>query len=82
MRLWKEGVAMTAAPTTIMSMSQVVNALRILQGGTGMGKIVLVHQEDDVLPVLPPSPAPLGFSPDASYVLSGSLGGIDRSVAA
>lgn len=82
MRLWKEGVALPAAPTTIMPMSQVVDALRILQGGTGMGKIVLVPREDDVLPVLPPSPAPLGFRPDASYVLSGGLGGIGRSVAA
>jgi hypothetical protein len=82
MRLWKEGVALPAAPTTIMPMSQVVDALRILQGGTGMGKIVLVPREDDVLPVLPPSPAPLGFFPDASYVLSGGLGGIGRSVAA
>ncbi|KAJ4863148.1 KR domain-containing protein [Trichoderma breve] len=82
MRLWKEGVALPAAPTTIMPMSQVVDALRILQGGTGMGKIVLVPREDDVLPVLPPSPAPLSFRPDASYVLSGGLGGIGRSVAA
>ncbi|KAL7959326.1 hypothetical protein V8C34DRAFT_280434 [Trichoderma compactum] len=82
MRLWKEGVALPASPTTIMPMSQVVDALRILQAGTGMGKIVLVPREDDVLPLLAPSPAPLGFSRDASYVLSGGLGGIGRSVAA
>jgi len=82
MRLWKEGVALPASPTTIMPMSQVVDALRILQAGTGMGKIVLVPREDDVLPLLPPSPAPLGFCRDASYVLSGGLGGIGRSVAA
>jgi hypothetical protein len=81
MRLWKEGVALPAFPTTIMPMSQVVDALRILQAGTGMGKIVLVPRDDDVLPVFPPSPAPLRFSPDASYVLSGGLGGIGRSVA-
>jgi hypothetical protein len=65
-----------------MPISQVVDALRILQAGTGMGKIVLVPRENDVLPVLPPSLAPLGFSEDVSYVLSGGLGGIGGSVAA
>jgi NAD(P)-dependent dehydrogenase (short-subunit alcohol dehydrogenase family) len=40
-----------------------------------------VPREDDILPILPPLPAPLGFRPDASYVLGGGLGGIGRSVA-
>lgn len=80
-RLWELGVAQPATPTTIMPMSQVVDALRILQAGTGMGKIILVPQDDDLLPIVPPSPPPYRFRPDVTYLLSGGLGGIGRSSA-
>jgi hypothetical protein len=81
-RLWTLGIAKPAAPTTVMPMSRVVEALRVLQAGTGMGKIILVPREDDVLPVVPPSRPPCTFLNDATYVLSGGLGGIGRSIAA
>jgi len=80
-RLWEQGVFKPATPMTIMPMSQVVDGLRILQSGKGMGKIVLVPREDDVLPIVPARPAPYYFREDASYFLSGGLGGIGRSIA-
>lgn len=81
-RLWQIGVAKPATPTTIMPMSQVVDGLRILQAGTGMGKIILVPQDDDLLPIVPPTQPLYQFRPEATYFLSGGLGGIGRSTAA
>lgn len=80
-RLWEQGVFKPATPMTIMPMSQVVDGLRILQSGKGIGKIVLVPREDDVLPIVPARPAPYHFRADASYFLGGGLGGIGRSIA-
>lgn len=81
MRLWNEGVAKPANPTTIMKMSQVEEGLRLLQSGKGMGKIIVVPSADDVLPIVPATPAPYALRPNATYFLSGGLGGIGRSMA-
>jgi NADPH:quinone reductase-like Zn-dependent oxidoreductase len=79
--LWKGGHIHAARPTKVMSFSQVEEALRILQSGKGTGKIVMVPRPDDEMPIVPAQPAHVTFTDDASYVFSGGLGGIGRSIA-
>ncbi|KAL9122567.1 MAG: hypothetical protein Q9187_000881 [Circinaria calcarea] len=80
-RLWKDGHIKAAKPTTILTFSQVEEALRILQSGKGMGKIILVPSPDGIVPIAPAQPPKYQFEAEASYVLSGGLGGIGRSIA-
>ena len=80
-RLWTEGVVRAAEPTEIMPMSQTLEAFQTLQTGKGMGKMVLVPHPEDVVPIVPAQSKPYEFKQDATYVLSGGLGGIGRSTA-
>ncbi|KAH9827289.1 polyketide synthase [Teratosphaeria destructans] len=80
-RLWEQGVARPAVPTKIMPMFQVQEGLSILQGGKGAGKMIFVPSPEDQIPIVPAQPVPYRFRQDATYVLSGGLGGIGRSTA-
>ncbi|KAI1505135.1 iterative type I polyketide synthase [Biscogniauxia marginata] len=79
--LWKGGHIHAAKPTKIMTFSQIEEALRILQSGKGMGKIVMVPSPDDIVPIVPAQPPEYRLEANASYVISGGLGGIGRSMA-
>jgi len=80
-QLWTEGIVKAAEPTRIMPMSQALEAFQTLQTGKGMGKMVLVPHPEDIVPIVPARPEPYRFKSDATYVLSGGLGGIGRSTA-
>lgn len=56
-------------------------ALRIMQSGKHMGKIVLVPQSGDLVKVAPSRMNPQLLRDDASYLLIGGLGGIGRATA-
>jgi NADPH:quinone reductase-like Zn-dependent oxidoreductase/acyl transferase domain-containing protein len=67
-------------PITAYSMSQVQDALRHMQSGKHIGKLVIEAHDDDVVPVVtPPKPA-TKFSPNATYVVSGGFGGLGREI--
>ncbi|KAH9904009.1 iterative type I polyketide synthase [Xylariomycetidae sp. FL2044] len=80
LRLWEDGRIRAPAPVTTMRFSEVEAALRTLQSGKGMGKIVLVPSPDDLVPVAPPQPPLYELHADASYIIGGGLGGIGRSM--
>jgi NADPH:quinone reductase-like Zn-dependent oxidoreductase/SAM-dependent methyltransferase/malonyl CoA-acyl carrier protein transacylase len=80
-RLWSEGHIKEAKPTTVMNYSQVEEGLRLLQSGKGMGKMIFVPGEEDLIPVVPEALSPYQFRGDASYVLAGGTGGLGRSIA-
>ncbi|WEW58678.1 hypothetical protein PRK78_004146 [Emydomyces testavorans] len=80
-RLYTEGKIKAPSPTKILDYSHLEESFRALQSGKGMGKIVLVPKDDAVVPVVPRPPVPLRLNKDASYVLSGGLGGVGRSLA-
>ncbi|KAH8703346.1 iterative type I polyketide synthase [Talaromyces proteolyticus] len=80
-RLWSEGKVKEAKPTTIMNYSQVEEGLRLLQSGKGMGKMIFVPGEEDLISVVPESSSPYQFKENASYVLAGGTGGLGRSIA-
>ncbi|KAF4311943.1 putative lovastatin nonaketide synthase protein [Botryosphaeria dothidea] len=79
--MWQSGAIRAAKPTTVYSFSQIEEAFRLLQAGKHMGKVVLTAGDKDVVKVIPQRPAPTKFKPDATYILSGGLGGLGRSIA-
>ncbi|EKG15215.1 Beta-ketoacyl synthase [Macrophomina phaseolina MS6] len=79
--MWQSGAIRAAKPNTVYSLSQIEEAFRLLQAGKHMGKVVLTAGEKDVVKVIPQPPAPTKFKPDATYILSGGLGGLGRSIA-
>ncbi|KAJ5813636.1 Lovastatin nonaketide synthase [Penicillium pulvis] len=80
-RLFEEGKIREATPTTILKYSQVEEGLRLLQSGKGTGKMILVPEQEDRIPLIPDLSSPLFLDPNASYILAGALGGIGRSIA-
>ncbi|KAL3426455.1 beta-ketoacyl synthase domain-containing protein [Phlyctema vagabunda] len=81
MSLYAKGAIKEALPTKVMTFEQIEEGLRTLQSGKGVGKMVFVPNPDDMVPVVPAQLEPYKFSPDASYVLAGGLGGLGRSLA-
>lgn len=79
-RLHTEGRIHQAKPTTVMSYEKVEDALRQLQSGRGMGKIVLVPSPTDIVPIVPQPKTEYTFDKNSTYVLAGGLGGIGRSI--
>lgn len=79
--LWKQGEIQPATPTTVYSYSQIEEAFSLLQQGGHVGKVVLTANDEDIVNVIPKPRASARLRGDASYVLSGGLGGLGRSVA-
>ncbi|GME44030.1 beta-ketoacyl synthase [Neofusicoccum parvum] len=79
--LWKQGEIQPATPTTVYSYSQIEEAFSLLQQGGHVGKVVLTANAEDIVNVIPKPRASARLRGDASYVLSGGLGGLGRSVA-
>ncbi|GME26749.1 beta-ketoacyl synthase [Neofusicoccum parvum] len=79
--LWKQGEIHPATPTTVYSYSQIEEAFSLLQQGGHVGKVVLTANAEDIVNVIPKPRASARLRGDASYVLSGGLGGLGRSVA-
>ncbi|PHH63522.1 hypothetical protein CDD81_5803 [Ophiocordyceps australis] len=78
MALVRAGVLEPATPTTSFPASQAETALRRIQTGQHMGKLVLTFDARDVVPVVRPS---VQISASGSYLLVGGLGGLGRSLA-
>lgn len=68
-------------PLVTFTYGESQKAFRMLQMGKFFGKIVLVPEDNELVPVLPPiyRDKPL-FKADKSYLLVGGLGGIGRSL--
>ncbi|KAJ6133656.1 hypothetical protein N7471_008871 [Penicillium samsonianum] len=81
MELWQLGVFRPTSLFTTFKYSQLETAFRQLQSGRHGGKVVLTIDDDAVVEALPWSPLPHQFQEDATYLLSGGLGGLGRSAA-
>jgi NADPH:quinone reductase-like Zn-dependent oxidoreductase len=79
MQLAIEGKISLAKSVTAYPASQVGQVLRMMQAGNHIGAIVIQFLDDDVLSVVSPREE-IRFDGNATYVLAGDLGGIDRSV--
>ncbi|KAM0326970.1 hypothetical protein ACHAQA_006091 [Verticillium albo-atrum] len=65
-------------PVSVYSMEELQQALRTMQTGRHMGKLVIKPTSRDRIRVLPQKSARATFRPDASYLLVGGLGGIGQ----
>ncbi|KAH8883107.1 putative polyketide synthase [Thozetella sp. PMI_491] len=68
-------------PLTTYKVSQLEQALRLMQSGKHLGKLVLVQEEGDVVKAAPQILSEKLFKPDASYLLVGGMGGLGRAMA-
>lgn len=80
--LAKNGTIIAAQPLTIYRSSELEEAFRFLQVGKNVGKAVVEVHEDDIVPVMPSTRPTYYFSGSSSYVITGGLGGLGRSIAA
>ncbi|KAK4173467.1 putative polyketide synthase [Triangularia setosa] len=69
----------TVYPISVLPLSDVEKAFRLMQAGKHMGKIVLAVDEEAIVPVIPRKPV-ARLRTDASYLVVGGFGGIGRSV--
>jgi NADPH:quinone reductase-like Zn-dependent oxidoreductase len=69
-----------ATPITAYSASQIQDALRHMQSGKHIGKLVIEPHDDDIVRVVQqPKPAS-NFTSDATYVVSGGFGGLGLEI--
>jgi NADPH:quinone reductase-like Zn-dependent oxidoreductase/malonyl CoA-acyl carrier protein transacylase/NADP-dependent 3-hydroxy acid dehydrogenase YdfG len=79
-RLFEEGKLHVQKPLQILNISEVEQAFRLMQSGTAAGKIVLnMANEAQVHTILPKEVFTL--DPQATYLITGGLGGIGRTIA-
>ncbi|KAJ2991427.1 hypothetical protein NUW58_g284 [Xylaria curta] len=67
-------------PITTYPISQIQDALRHMQSGKHIGKLVIVPDEHDVVPVLQRARPLAKFSTDVTYVVSGGFGGLGQKI--
>lgn len=77
-----QGKIIHPQPLTTISYGEAQKAFRQLQMGKHFGKIVMIPEENGLVPVLPPSYRNTAlFKSEKVYLLVGGLGGIGRSLA-
>ncbi|QKX60887.1 uncharacterized protein TRUGW13939_08033 [Talaromyces rugulosus] len=79
MSMWSKGQIKSPAPITQFAMSEMTDAFRLMQTGKHMGKVVCVPKAGDLVKVRVAQH--VRFSPEASYLIVGGLGGIGRELA-
>lgn len=87
-RIWGEIMAWYSTgsikapwPITLFVVSELEKALRTMQAGKHVGKLVLVPQPDEVVKIVAPSTYASLLRSESSYLLIGGLGGIGRATA-
>ncbi|KAL8853733.1 MAG: hypothetical protein Q9221_001376 [Calogaya cf. arnoldii] len=80
MDLIRSGAMKPVNPISIMPFGKIEEAFRIMQSGKHIGKIVLTANEHDMVPVVPRGLKSIEFDPESTYLLSGGLGGLGRSI--
>ncbi|KAI9162660.1 reducing type I polyketide synthase [Paramyrothecium foliicola] len=80
-QLVADGEFHPSEPVQTHGVGQVEKAFRKLQSGKTTGKIVVEFRPDDMVEAMVTNRPRFLFRPDASYVISGGLGGLGRTVA-
>ncbi|KAH6632037.1 hypothetical protein F5144DRAFT_620943 [Chaetomium tenue] len=68
-----------AVPLTVMPISDIESAFRLIQAGKHTGKIILKVEEDQKVKAVPPAPIPARLKADATYAVVGGFGGLGRA---
>ncbi|KAF7879091.1 hypothetical protein EAF04_000291 [Stromatinia cepivora] len=80
MNLFKAGQIHTAKPLHVYKISEIEKAFRFMQSGKNSGKIVIDMDEAEKIPVVLTTRPTYNFDADASYIVTGGLGGLGRSI--
>ncbi|KAH8668644.1 fatty acid synthase S-acetyltransferase [Xylariales sp. PMI_506] len=80
MELLKAGKISCLAPIHCFPFSQIQEAFRFMQSGVHTGKIVLEPHDEDVVPIVVARKCTSSFDGNASFVISGGLGGLGQSI--
>lgn len=81
MKLYAKGAIQPIAPITSFEAAQVQEAMRYMQKGSHIGKIVIELPEDPRTLTTQHQKQAFQLRSDAAYVLVGGLGGLGQSVA-
>ncbi|KAN0087204.1 hypothetical protein V8E54_000892 [Elaphomyces granulatus] len=81
MNLVRDGKIGELNPTQSFPFSEIQESFRYMQSGVHSGKIVLEPNPKDIVPIVSSRKNSYNFDPDASFVISGGLGGLGRSIA-
>ncbi|PVH98548.1 hypothetical protein DM02DRAFT_657248 [Periconia macrospinosa] len=68
-------------PLRVLPISDVEKAMRMLQHGNMIGKLVLKMTDESVVPTILKTKPSFFFNPDKTYVISGGTGGLGRAIA-
>ncbi|KAI4248190.1 MAG: hypothetical protein LQ352_005995, partial [Teloschistes flavicans] len=68
-------------PLHVFSYAEIEESFRLMQSGKHIGKIVLEPKETDVVKATPNRKPTYQFDASATYLISGGLGGLGRSMA-
>ena len=81
-KLVEDGTIKSPYTVAELSYAEAQKGFRLLQMGRHTGKVVLVPNKDDLVPVLPPVYRNTAlFNPAKTYLLVGGLGGLGRTLA-
>ncbi|KAK3292802.1 uncharacterized protein B0H64DRAFT_464367 [Chaetomium fimeti] len=69
-----------AVPLTVLPMSEIETAFRLIQGGKHTGKVILKVEQSQQVKAVPPAPIPARLKADATYAVVGGFGGLGRAV--
>ncbi|KAM5465923.1 Type I Iterative PKS [Microsporum audouinii] len=78
--LFEQKAVRALSPITTYPISDLGRAFRQMQAGRHIGKIVMVPRPGDKVKVCT-GPRPVRLPPDVTYLITGGLGGIGRSIA-
>ncbi|KAK1621900.1 mycocerosic acid synthase [Colletotrichum phormii] len=67
-------------PITKFSISQIQDAMRFMQSGKHIGKILIEFKLEDLVQVVEPCRPRAEFAQDATYIVSGGFGGLGREI--
>jgi NADPH:quinone reductase-like Zn-dependent oxidoreductase len=79
--LLHRGITQPVEPVVTFPISDVEDALRVMQTGKHIGKLTLTWGTDHVVPLAPRGVRAPQLSPNGVYLLVGGLGGLGRSLA-
>ena len=81
LQLYVKGDLHPVTPIVSFDAEHIKDALKLMQEGSHIGKIVIKFPEEETLSATPTIPSPK-FRSDATYVLTGGLGGLGKAIAA
>ncbi|KAB5536494.1 hypothetical protein GE09DRAFT_1290796 [Coniochaeta sp. 2T2.1] len=79
MDLMYKKVVREVQPLTVFTTPDIEQAFRLMQAGRHVGKLVVRHDPEAMVKVIPRAIHPLKLAKDGSYLLVGGLGGLGRS---